>query len=141
VSSAEPRLRLHEEPHLDSDPLRLVELTQSIRLTEGALLVAIGLVAGPVALDYPNLSSTNIHELRGNSNGRCADVTGVACVHGTFMAGILSAKRGSAVSTICPGGTLLVPPIFTETDSPREQLPSATPTACTGNPRGGLPTW
>jgi hypothetical protein len=106
VSSAEPGLRLHEEPHLDSDPLRLVGLTRLFSLTEGASSVAIGLVDGPVALDHPNLSSTNIHELSGNSDGRRSDVTCVACMHGTFMAGILSAKRGSAVPAICPGCTL-----------------------------------
>jgi subtilisin family serine protease len=50
-----------------------------------------------------------------------------ACLHGTFIAGILSAKRSSAAPAICPGCTLLMRPIFTETTSGREHLPSATP--------------
>jgi subtilisin family serine protease len=50
-----------------------------------------------------------------------------ACMHGTFVAGILSAKRGSAVPAICPDCTLLVRPIFTETTAANGDLPSATP--------------
>jgi subtilisin family serine protease len=128
VSSAEPGPRLHQGPSLDSDPLQLVGLTQLMSLTQGKSSVAIGLVDGPVALDHPNLSSTNIREISGNSNTRCSDVTSVACIHGTFMAGILSATRSSAAPAICPGCTLLVRSIFTETSSPGDQVPSATPT-------------
>jgi subtilisin family serine protease len=51
----------------------------------------------------------------------------VACSHGTFVAGMLSAKRGSAASAICPGCTLLVRPIFAETVSTNRGMPSATP--------------
>lgn len=35
-----------------------------------------------------------------------------ACRHGTFIAGILCAKRGLASPAICPGRTLLIRPIF-----------------------------
>ena len=50
-----------------------------------------------------------------------------ACLHGTFIAGILSAKRSSAAPAICPNCTLLIRPIFRETTSGREHMPSATP--------------
>jgi subtilisin family serine protease len=53
--------------------------------------------------------------------------TSPACKHGTFVAGILVAKRGSAAPAICPGCTLLVRPIFLETDSGNGHMPSATP--------------
>ena len=48
-------------------------------------------------------------------------------MHGTFVAGILCAKRGSAAPAICPACTLLTRPIFSETTSANEPIPSATP--------------
>lgn len=50
-----------------------------------------------------------------------------ACLHGTFVAGILVAKRGSIAPAICPGCTLLVRPIFAESSSTNGDMPSATP--------------
>ena len=48
-------------------------------------------------------------------------------MHGTFVAGILCATRSSAAPAICPGCTLLVRPIFSETPAASELIPSATP--------------
>jgi subtilisin family serine protease len=48
-------------------------------------------------------------------------------VHGTFVAGILSARRGSAAPAICPDCALLVRPIFTEPSAGNGQMPNATP--------------
>ena len=50
-----------------------------------------------------------------------------ACRHGTFVAGILVAKRGSVAPAICPACTLLLRPIFAETTSARADMPSASP--------------
>ena len=50
-----------------------------------------------------------------------------ACLHGTFIAGLLSAKRSSPAPAICPDCTLLIRPIFAETTSESSQIPSATP--------------
>ena len=38
----------------------------------------------------------------------------IACMHGTFIAGMLCAKRGSSASAICPDCKLLLYPIFSE---------------------------
>jgi subtilisin family serine protease len=51
----------------------------------------------------------------------------IACRHGTFVAGILSARRGFVAPAICPGCALQVCPIFSETPSANELIPSATP--------------
>jgi subtilisin family serine protease len=51
----------------------------------------------------------------------------MACQHGTFVAGVLSAKRGTSAPAICPDCTLLVYPIFSETASSNMQVPSARP--------------
>lgn len=50
-----------------------------------------------------------------------------ACLHGTFVAGILSARRGSAAPAICPDCALLVRPIFAEKKTANDEVPSATP--------------
>ncbi len=126
VYSARPEPGPRQEARPSSEPLELVSLAQLMSLTEGASSVAIGLVDGPVALEHPNLSSAHIRQI-GNSSGHCSDVTSLACIHGTFMAGILSAKRGSPAPAICPGCTLLVRPVFSEPNSPGQRVPSATP--------------
>ena len=51
----------------------------------------------------------------------------MACRHGTFVAGILVARRGSSAPPICPGYSLLIRPIFAEAAVDGELLPSATP--------------
>jgi subtilisin family serine protease len=45
---------------------------------------------------------------------------------GTFVAGILSAKRGSVAPAICPDCALIIRPIFAQA-AVGESLPSATP--------------
>jgi subtilisin family serine protease len=50
-----------------------------------------------------------------------------ACRHGTFVAGVLLAKRGSAAPAICLGCSLLVRSIFPESATENGKLPSATP--------------
>jgi subtilisin family serine protease len=108
--------------HLD-----LVKLTALMKLTSGRSEVVIGLIDGPVAMNHPDLVSENIRELPGSSQGTRAQANTTACIHGTSIAGILCAKRTSVAPAICPGCTLLVRPIFLETTSGNEQVPSATP--------------
>jgi subtilisin family serine protease len=85
-------------------------------------------VAGqPVAADHPDLAQINIRELPGKMGTACAQTRSAACVHGTFVAGILSAKRGSTAPAICPDCTLLVNPVFSETATGSPDLPSSTP--------------
>jgi subtilisin family serine protease len=98
-----------------------------MELTSGSPRITIGLIDGPVATDHPELNAESLKEIHGTPTGSCSDVTSVACVHRTFVGGVLGAKRGSAAPAICPGCTLLVRPIFSETSSLDEQVPSATP--------------
>lgn len=107
--------------------LDLVRLTPLMELTSGAPEIKIGLIDGPVARMHPDLNATNLKEISGRTSDNCSDVSSVACIHGTFVAGIVSGRRGSAAPAVCPGCTLLVRSIFGETCSPEEQVPSATP--------------
>jgi subtilisin family serine protease len=108
-------------------PLDLVKLTPLMEITSGRPDVIIGMIDGPVAVSNPDLVHENIREVPGTISGRCAQSQSIACAHGTFVAGILCAKRNSVAPAICSDCTLLVRPIFSETTSPNELIPSATP--------------
>jgi subtilisin family serine protease len=96
--------------------------------TSGSPTVTIGLIDGPVATQHSDLNRQNIREVRADSGGTCAQADSKACLHGTFIAGILSAQRSSVAPAICPSCTLLICPIFSEVTSGPERMPTATPT-------------
>ena len=108
-------------------PLELVKLTALMERTSGSPEVKIGLIDGPVVTQHPDLAGEHLNEVPGNSAAACTQANSAACLHGTFVAGILSAKRTSPAPAICPSCTLLIRPIFAETTTGREQMPSATP--------------
>jgi subtilisin family serine protease len=89
--------------------------------------LTIGLIDGPVVMDHPELANQHVREISGNGSAACTQANSTACLHGTFVAGILSAKRGSVAPAICPNCTLLVRPIFAETTAANGEMPSATP--------------
>jgi subtilisin family serine protease len=108
-------------------PLDLAGLTPLMELSHGAPDVVVGLLDGPVAMDHPDLANATVHAVPGAIDGGCSQTNNAACLHGTFVAGILCARRGSSAPAICPGCTLLVHPIFKERASSNGQIPSATP--------------
>jgi subtilisin family serine protease len=108
------------------NPLELVGLTALMERTGGSPKVVVGLVDGPIAMNHPDLTG-DIREVPGKMGGSCTQSSSAACLHGTFVAGILCAKRGSAAPAICPNCTLLAYPIFAETASGNTEMPSATP--------------
>jgi subtilisin family serine protease len=109
-----------------ANALELVGLSALMRLSTGRPEVVVGLIDGPVAMDHPDLAGNAIRELPGKASGACSNANSLACLHGTFMAGILVAKRGSPAPAICPNCTLLAYPIFADAPDNKE-MPSATP--------------
>ncbi len=107
------------------EPLELVNLTSLMEVTRGRPEMVIGLIDGPVTVDHPGLTVDRIGQVPGKRQGVCTVKSSIACTHGTFVAGILSAKRGSDAPGISPECTLLVCPIFAEA-SDSNVLPSAT---------------
>lgn len=107
----------------DTTPLELVGLTPLMERTIGRAEIVVGLIDGPVALEHPQLVGGNIRQLPGASGRQAASA---ADRHGTFVAGILSGKRGGEAPAICPGCTLLVHPIFGATMPPHGAMVSAT---------------
>jgi subtilisin family serine protease len=108
-------------------PLELVKLTGLMERTSGNPEVKIGLIDGPVVLEHADLETEHIREISGTNRSMCAQAKSTACMHGTFIAGILFGKRNSPAPAICPNCTLLIRPIFTEPTSGRDYMPSATP--------------
>jgi subtilisin family serine protease len=94
---------------------------------QGRPEITVALIDGPVVLRHPDLAGTAIREIPAKLKGACIRAETIACTHGTWVAGILCARRGSVAPAICPGCTLLVRPIFAETDSGNAHMPSATP--------------
>src|SRR4051812_47668155 len=109
------------------DPLELVKLTPLMERSGGSPELKIGLIDGPVVFQHPHLMGEHLREIPGNRTGACIQRESAACLHGTFVAGILSAKRGSVAPAVCPNCTLLVRPIFAETQAANGEMPSATP--------------
>jgi subtilisin family serine protease len=107
-------------------PLELTKLTGLMHRSSGSAAVKIGLVDGPVSTRHPDLLPQNLQYISG-SNRTCTESSSKACMHGTFVAGILSAKRGSIAPAICPGCVLLIRPIFAEKSIAADPTPSTTP--------------
>ncbi len=108
-------------------PLDLVKLTSLMDRTGGSRDVTIGLIDGPVVVDHPDLLGQQINDISGNKNGACTQADSMACLHGTFVAGILSAKRGSVAPAIAPNCTLVIRPVFTDSSIKNGRSPSSTP--------------
>jgi subtilisin family serine protease len=109
-------------------PERLIRLLPLMDLSSGAPRVTVGLIDGPVNLDHPDLAKGNIRLLNGVGGGACINLDSIACAHGTYVAGLLHARRESPVRGICPDCTLVVRPIFSEATvvTRAKSLPNAT---------------
>jgi subtilisin family serine protease len=94
--------------------LEVVGLTRLMNATTGSPSVTVALLDGPVAIDHPGLSRNAIREGSRGSRAGCSLEASEACTHGTFVAGMLVARRGEFAPAICPGCRLLVRPIFPE---------------------------
>jgi subtilisin family serine protease len=108
-------------------PLDLVKLPELMCLNSGRRDIVVALVDGPVAVGHEDLMRSSIREIPGKVRADCAQTDSLACIHGTFMAGILCARRGSVAPAICPECTLLVNPVFSESAAGNAESPSATP--------------
>ena len=106
--------------------LALVRLGRLMARTRGDAKVRIALLDGPVSGSHPDLSGANLAAVGDCSSAICGRAQSDACVHGTFITGILAANRESRAPGICPDCSVLVRPIFREMADHRH-LPTATP--------------
>ena len=108
------------------DATALVGLTPLMALTSGRPEIAVALIDGPLDVAHPDFAGQKFRELAGGPMA-CERNDSAACMHGTLVAGILSARRDSAAPAICPDCTLLIRSIFPELSVSAQETPSATP--------------
>lgn len=92
--------------------LNLIHLTALMQRSEGSPTIRIGLIDGPIAAGHPDLASPIVSL----GDAACERFSSAACTHGSFVAGIFGARRGSAAPALCPQCPLLVRPVFLEAD-------------------------
>ena len=110
-----------------NEAINLIKLQHLMNRTDGSPDISIALIDGPVLTDSPVFNKKNIQQITGTISATCLKADSVACGHGTFIAGVLCAMRGSVVPAICPGCTLLIRSIFSEQVAINELMPSTTP--------------
>lgn len=108
-------------------PLDLVGLTRVMQRTEGRAAFVVGLIDGPVETSHPDLVSAHLRPLSPARKVSCRIADSAACAHGTMVAGILFARRGTGAPAICPGCTFVIRPIFHEQHPGRGSSATAPP--------------
>jgi len=93
--------------------------------TSGNLDVKIGLIDGPIDFDHPDFVGSRFRSIRESQLAACKTASSVACMHGTFVAGILSGRRGGSAPAICPSCEIVLRPVFVEEASERS-FPTST---------------
>ncbi|MFI5075724.1 MAG: hypothetical protein ACHQRO_00195 [Vicinamibacteria bacterium] len=81
-------------------------------LTSGRPEIVVGLIDGPIAIDHPGFDSGRIRLITAGAARPAASPA--AASHGTFVAGVLAARRGETAPAICPGCSLLSRPVFAD---------------------------
>ena len=120
------------------NPLQLVRLTALMQVSSGLPEIAIALIDGPVSANQSGRWSKSMQRLGGGGHLTCSQPAGLSCTHGTFVAGILSARRDSPAPGICPGCTLLIRAVFTEDSKKTGEIPSAIPSELARAIRDGV---
>ncbi|MEU9078575.1 S8 family serine peptidase [Kitasatospora sp. NPDC048538] len=110
-----------------ASPLDLVTLGALMARSRGRPETVVALLDGPVALGHPGLRGGSLRRLPGGTPVGCAEPGSEQCRHGTFVAGLLAARRGTAAPGICPDCTLLVRPVFAEPGQPGAAAPRTDP--------------
>ena len=109
------------------EALDVVNLSALMERTKGTPQITVGLIDGPVVLSHPALGGATIRELPAGQGFACAEAESVACMHGTFIIGMLAASRDSEAPGICPNCHFLLRPIFSEEMTADRQMPTASP--------------
>jgi len=102
-------------------PFDLVGLAPLMARSAGRPEVVVGLLDGLVAVGRPAFAGGRLRVLPGRpdatggaaGSGPVCPTADGPCVHGSFVAGVLSAGRASPSPGICPDCTLLIRPVFT----------------------------
>ncbi|MFF1870341.1 S8 family serine peptidase [Kitasatospora herbaricolor] len=115
-------------------PYELVRLTPLMERGPGRPGISVAVIDGAVARGRPEFAGQRLIALadEGGAEGaegppgtRNCGPGDASCLHGTFVAGLLGARRSCATPGICPGCTLLVRPIFATAGAGTRSAPAA----------------
>ena len=114
------------------DPLSVIRLHSLMDASRGSPNITIGLIDGPLDFDHPAFQESTIRAVKESQIAACKNASSIACSHGTFVAGILCAKRGLFAPAICPNCKIILNPIFREDTTTNKTskgmiLPTTTP--------------
>jgi subtilisin family serine protease len=107
--------------------LKLAQLTEVMSQNAGVREIRVAMIDGPVERDHPGFNGLDFREIASDLPVGCSASGSSACLHGTFIAGILFSDRESGAPGLCPGCTALLRPIFTESNVGADASPVATP--------------
>ncbi|NIG54982.1 S8/S53 family peptidase [Chitinophaga sp. Cy-1792] len=91
----------------------MVQLNDLMHQTSGQPGIHVGIIDGPVDTSHEDLSGSQFNAT-GDVRVSCQSNASFACTHGTFVAGILAARRTAPCPGIIPGCTFTARPIFCE---------------------------
>jgi subtilisin family serine protease len=97
------------------DQLDLVKLHPLMEITQGRNEISIAVIDGPLDFKHTALKDAKIRTSSDFQLNQCKNASSAACIHGTFVIGILSASRDSAAPAICPRCEVILRPIFNDT--------------------------
>jgi len=106
--------------------LELINIKPLLAATSGRPEIVVGIIDGPVEGSHPDLQAASLTALPAAPEVICQTKESIGCVHGTFVAGILCAQRGSQAPGLCPDCQFLVKPILCDA-ADLEQCPKVTP--------------
>jgi subtilisin family serine protease len=94
------------------DPLRQIKLDSIMQISSGDPKIRIGVIDGPIDLNHPAFQGRKIRTANVSQVSICRSASSIACMHGTFVVGILAANRRDHVPAICSNCEILLYPIF-----------------------------
>jgi hypothetical protein len=106
--------------------IKLVKLEKILPISLGSPLIKIGVIDGNVDFEHPEFKPIKLGSRREIHN--CKIRHSISCLHGTFMMGILSARRSGMALGLCPQCKIVLRPVFVESVSSDIFLPSTSPT-------------
>jgi subtilisin family serine protease len=113
------------------NPLAQTRLLSLMKISSGHPDIKIGVIDGPVDFSHSAFQESRIKTVKDSQLGVCKNASNISCTHGTFVAGILCAKRGVSAPAICPNCEIILNPIFREetniTNNKDIIFPSPTP--------------
>ena len=90
--------------------------------------ISIGVIDGPVDLNHEVFAGSKIRTTKNSEVTACRNADNIACMHGTFVTGILTGRRETQAPALCPDCEIILRPIFREQANKQEfELPSTSP--------------